>query len=403
MKLIRGRGIINSFGAFQTHYELTHLSHVSPASISWIGTTQAFLVDLVGVVTGPMFDRGYLYSLLIPGCFINVLGTMLLSFSDTYLKVFLAQGLCIGVGSGLIYLLSIAVIVPAFSNKRPLAIGLATSAASVGKWLLIALPHDHDLHIISGGVIYPIIFRELQPQLGFGWATRIIGIIQMGTYCASLLLLRSARHDKTGHEKPRAIFDTRALKEMPFVTYVLALLVTYAGYFVPAFYIPTFATVKLHASHDLSFYMLAINNAASLLGRLLPQIIPTRLGQIGAFVLSAGLCGAIGLAWIMIKEMGSFMVFVIVNGFFSGAIITLTTVIIPALSPNGSLEAIGTRMGMAYGGIGVGSLIGSPIAGSLSRPTKGDFLGAQIWSGVTLVAGAIILILPWRATSRMKE
>ena len=100
--------------------------------ISWIGTTQAFLVDLVGIITGPMFDRGYLYSLLVPGCTLSVLGTMLLSLSDTYVKVFLAQGLCIGIGSGLIYLLSIAVIVPAFSKNRPLAIGVATSAASIG-------------------------------------------------------------------------------------------------------------------------------------------------------------------------------------------------------------------------------------------------------------------------------
>ena len=248
-----------------------------------------------------------------------------------------------------------------------------------------------------------MMFRELEPRLGFGWATRMIGLVQMGTYCAALLLLQSARHDETGHKRPQALFDTRALKEVPFVTYVLALLVTYAGYFVPAFYIPTFAAVKLHASHDLSFYMLAINNASSLLGRLVPQLIPTRLGQIGAFILSAGMCGAVGLAWIMINEMGSFYVFVIVNGFFSGAIITLTTVIIPALSPNGSLEAIGTRMGMAYAGIGVGSLIGSPIAGFLSHPTKGDFTGGQIWSGVTMITGSIILLLPWRASRQMKE
>lgn len=51
------RGIVNMFGAFQTFYESDLLSHESPSNISWIGSIQAFLLLLIGVITGPLFGR----------------------------------------------------------------------------------------------------------------------------------------------------------------------------------------------------------------------------------------------------------------------------------------------------------------------------------------------------------
>jgi hypothetical protein len=34
---------------------------------------------------------------------------------------------------------------------------------------------------LIGGVIYPAIFHELQPRIGFGWATRVIAFIMLAT------------------------------------------------------------------------------------------------------------------------------------------------------------------------------------------------------------------------------
>ncbi|KAL2049322.1 hypothetical protein ABVK25_010419 [Lepraria finkii] len=58
-------GIVNSFGVYQTYYENDLLSATSTSSqISWIGSIQAFLLVVIGVVTGPIFDQGYLQPLL---------------------------------------------------------------------------------------------------------------------------------------------------------------------------------------------------------------------------------------------------------------------------------------------------------------------------------------------------
>lgn len=124
---------MNTFGAYQAYYEADLLRHKSSSSISWIGTTEGFLLGTIGVVTGPLFDRGHFYTLLLLGSFLIVFGMMMLSLASEYWQVFLAQGVCVGVGSGLLYVPSLGVLSTAFSTKRAVAIGIATSASSLGE------------------------------------------------------------------------------------------------------------------------------------------------------------------------------------------------------------------------------------------------------------------------------
>ena len=96
-----------------------------------------------------------------------------------------------------------------------------------------------------------------------------------------------------------------------------------------------------------------------------------------------------------VKELPGFVVFCVVSGALSGVIITLMTIMVPVLSPETLEGKVGTRLGMAYGACGLGILIGSPIAGAVSRTEAGDFRGAQAWGGTTLLLGSFLLIYPW--------
>src|SRR4051794_9486812 len=60
-----GWGSVNAFGVFQTYYEKRGLS--DPSAISWIGSIQAFLLLFCGVISGPLFDKGYMKSLIATG------------------------------------------------------------------------------------------------------------------------------------------------------------------------------------------------------------------------------------------------------------------------------------------------------------------------------------------------
>lgn len=127
------RGIVNTFGVYQSFYETGFLSDKSSSTISWIGTIQAFLLVLVGAVTGPLFDMGYLQTLLWVGSTLIVFGLMMLSLSTEYYQIFLTQGVIVGIGCGMSYAPGLALVNVRFPPKqRPLALGIATSGAAIG-------------------------------------------------------------------------------------------------------------------------------------------------------------------------------------------------------------------------------------------------------------------------------
>ncbi|RAH43190.1 MFS general substrate transporter, partial [Aspergillus brunneoviolaceus CBS 621.78] len=154
-------GLINSYGVFETFYEETLLQGTPSSTISWIGSLQSFLIMFLGVLTGPVYDAGFVIPLLYIGSFLVVFGHMMLSLCHSFWQVLLAQSFCLGIGAGLIFVPSIAIPSTYFTTKLPLVIGIAASGSSIG------------------GVIYPILIRELLGRLGFGWTIRVAGFVAL--------------------------------------------------------------------------------------------------------------------------------------------------------------------------------------------------------------------------------
>ena len=139
-------GPATGIGAFQDYYQRHLLADYSPSAISWIGTVNATFLISTGVLTGPLFDRGYVRPLMLLGATMVVFGQMMLSLSTRYYQVMLSQGFCIGIGAGLIYVPAIAMVNTSFTTKRAIAMGLVTSGASLGTYFL-----DGSLNVFSAG------------------------------------------------------------------------------------------------------------------------------------------------------------------------------------------------------------------------------------------------------------
>lgn len=90
---------------------------------------------LVGALTGPIYDAGYFRALLSVGSFAVVFGFMMLSLATTYWQVILAQGICVGLGAGCLFVPSVAILSTYFSTKIATAMGLAAAGSSLGKHL----------------------------------------------------------------------------------------------------------------------------------------------------------------------------------------------------------------------------------------------------------------------------
>lgn len=253
-------GVLNTFGIFQTYYETGALFHQSSSNISWIGAIQAYSVLISGLIAGPIYDRGYLRVLVAVGSFMIVFGFMMLSICKEYWQALLAQGFCIGIGGGLLFVPSMAVLPSYFTSRMGLATGLAVAGSSFG------------------GIIYPIVFYRLLNQVQFPWAVRTVGFLSLATLLVPVFFMRA----RVKPARPRAIFDWTAFTDIPIVLFTIFTLVGYVGLYVVLFYISYFALASGSASQEMSFYLIPILNAASMLGRTIPNALSDKLGPLNS-------------------------------------------------------------------------------------------------------------------------
>lgn len=59
---------------------------------------------------------------------------LMTSFATEYWQILLAQGICVGIGSGLLGLTSVSVIPLYFAKKRMIATGIAATGSSLGEF-----------------------------------------------------------------------------------------------------------------------------------------------------------------------------------------------------------------------------------------------------------------------------
>ncbi|KAJ5265706.1 hypothetical protein N7524_006724 [Penicillium chrysogenum] len=354
-------GIVNTFGVYQSYYEETLLPGYSASSISWIGTIQGFLLFIVGVVVGPVFDKGYLKTLIAIGSFLVVFGLMMTSLATKYYQIFLAHGVAVGTGCAFLFLPSVAIVATYFTSRRAVA---------------------------TGSVIFPIVFHKLIGPLGFGWTTRVIAFIALGGLLFSLAVMKMRLPPP---KQTRKLIDTSAFKESPFIVLSLALFFAFIGLYFPFFYLPTFFTTYLHSNENIAFYSVAILNAASVFGRITPGLLADRIGSLNTIVPISLIATVLAFAWIGIRNEAGTIVFAIIYGYASGAIVSLPPTIVAKITPNMSI--VGTRMGMCFTFAGLGLLIGNPIAGALLDLEHAVFWKAQLFSAMTVVTGAALFIV----------
>ena len=190
-------GLVNSFGVFQAFYEAHHLSHHSTSEIAWIGTLQGALLLIVGSVSGPLFDKGYFQAILVIAGTLLVFGFMMLSLCTTYYQIMLSQGVLMGLCSGLLYIPSVALIPVYFKKRRGLALGLAVGGGSVG------------------GIVYPLVFRNLLDSVGFAWAVRTMGFTALILLATATLIVHPL-----GPRTRRQLIDLAAFTEKPYLALV---------------------------------------------------------------------------------------------------------------------------------------------------------------------------------------
>ena len=139
-------GYASSFGVFQNYYESTLPQ--TPSDISWIGGFQVFCLLFISTLSGRATDAGLARPVVALGGLLLIIGTFMTSLATDYWQIFLAQGLCIGIGQGLMWLPTVTLISTYFVRYRVFAVTAAATGTS------------------TGGMIFPAMIQYLTPKIG---------------------------------------------------------------------------------------------------------------------------------------------------------------------------------------------------------------------------------------------
>ncbi|KAK7742715.1 hypothetical protein SLS63_000280 [Diaporthe eres] len=318
-------GYLNSFGSFQTYYEQT-MPDTPPSTISWIGSLQIWLTMVGGVFTGRLLDAGFFVPTFFVGAVLQVLGMFLMSVSKTYWQLMLTQGVLTGLGGGIFFTPSLALVTTYFDKKRGLAMGLVTTGNS------------------AGGIIYPLVVRQLIPKLGFAWTSRVLGFINLASLGVCLAFMRP----RLPPRKSGPIIDWAAFREPVFDTFVAGWwLIMWANYYT-FYYIASFAVEDLGMTYSAASVLIMVVNGAGLPFRVIVPLFSDRLGPLNVLLPVTLTWVIVAFCWLAVRDISGYYAFTAVYGATSGAFQCLLPTTIASITDR--LDKVGTRMASGSSG-----------------------------------------------------
>ncbi|GJJ10038.1 hypothetical protein Clacol_004264 [Clathrus columnatus] len=202
-------GHISSFGVYQDLY--VRAGTASSSDISWIGSVQLFFFVVMGLPAGRLVDKGHFKKIVILGAIIYILRRSVyklltnsfymlsLAHIDRYYQLFLAQGIGMGIGSGLLYIPSMTVQGQHWQKRRAMAMGIIITGSSVG------------------GIAYPILLNNLFQQSGFGFAVRAAAILTTGLLVLAIVLMSDRIIPRSNAEETEPANVREILTDVPFI------------------------------------------------------------------------------------------------------------------------------------------------------------------------------------------
>ena len=363
-------GYINSFGVFQTYY--TDQLHADQSTISWVGSVNLWMIFFASVFSGRALDAGLFIPVFFIGSVIQVVGIFTNSLCKSIWQLVLAQGLCTGLGSGIIFCPTMGLVTTYFTRKRALAVAMVSTGNS------------------AGGAIYPVIVRELLPRIGFAWTVRVLGFVNMACLALALAFLRP----RLPPRKSGPVVEWAAFREVPYSCMVLGMSFVFGGLFFTYYYLGSYGRDIIGMSYTESTNLVIIFNGIGIPMRLIMGFLVDKYtGPLNGMVPLLFINGIFAFAWIGVTTRTGLYVFAAFYGLSAGAFQCLFPTTLTSL--NKDLSKNGVRLGMAFTVFSFAGLTGPPIGGALLQTNgggKGGYLSAQIGLGCATMLGSCLMV-----------
>ncbi|EFR00598.1 hypothetical protein MGYG_03603 [Nannizzia gypsea CBS 118893] len=359
-------GFINSFGLFQTYY--ADFLGRSPSDIAWIGSIQVFIVFFIGTFAGRLTDAGYFHLVFLIGTMLSILGIFMASLSTQYWQLFLAQGICCGLGNGCLFCPALSVTSTYFSKRKMLAVGICACGSA------------------TGGLIFTAIFQQLIPKLGYGWTMRVFGFVTT----ACLTICNILARPRVPPRKTGPLLELAAFTEMSYTLFAIGIFLTFWGVYFAFYYLSSFGVAIINIPQTESFNLFLILNGVGIIGRTAPAYVADHYtGPMNILILVTIASIICAYAMIGVTSREGLYAWAVVYGILGNALQAMFPATLSSLTTD--LQKAGIRMGMIFTIVSFAVLTGPPIAGLLITKDNGRYVYAQAFAASSMLVGLLLL------------
>ncbi|TCD67656.1 hypothetical protein EIP91_012166 [Steccherinum ochraceum] len=301
-----------SYGVFQSYYS-THapFQNQSKIAIAAVGPIALAIEYGEGILLS--FIYGKYPELLKPsmwfGLALAVTSLLVSSFVDRVELLILLQGVCLGIGSGMMYWPTMFLISEWFSRRRGLASGIVFAGSGVG------------------GFLFPLIVNGLLDAVDFRWTLRIFAAIMAVLGCLGVLGTRRRipiSKYRPGQQRPKFIPRNMQFFKSPiFWLFSLCNLLQALSFFPVSLFIADFT--KSFSSPLSATIVLSLFNVSGVISQIIIGYLTDKMPYTYIMVVTmfASALSAF-LIWGFADTLGTMFAFAIIFGAVGGGFASVT-------------------------------------------------------------------------------
>ncbi|XP_033728894.1 monocarboxylate transporter 12-like [Pecten maximus] len=336
--------------------------------------------DVVAPVSGVLMEKYGPRKVAICGGLISSTGLFLSTFSPNLDVMILLYGFVGGFGMALLYSTSLVIVGIYFEKRRALATGIAVSGSGIGA----------------------LVFAPLSEILleTYGWRGTIwlmSAVVLNTVVCGSLYRpigkqeSMAAKSETTKNNCILDVFDLSLLTYPVFILQTFARFLYLIGYNIPFSYLPAQGESIELSSHE-SALLISIIGISGTISRILIGYISDKR-CVNTLVLNSTMLMIGGLATCFVPYYTTFEVLSLYSATYGAVAASFASLLTINLVKLIGLQNLNRALGLQLLCMGIGSFIGSPIAGVLSE-TSNNYNNAFYFGGVFIgLAGLVSLPL----------
>ncbi|KAI8992621.1 major facilitator superfamily domain-containing protein [Pilobolus umbonatus] len=243
--------------------------------------------------------------LMIIALIIHTLGLQLSAISTTIWHLYLTQGVLYGLGAAVSYTVSMIITSQWFDKRKGLALGLASAGSGFG------------------GLVFPYVMTTVNNRLGHQWTYHVLGFICFILNMFNLIVMREKVPTTKVKKSLSSIIKLEVLKDTNFVLFILASNVLLTAYYIPFFYLPSYASY-LGLDDTQGSSLVSIVSIHGIVGRIMAGFIGDQIGIVNTHIIFVILSGLSCLfIWTFAYSYAYISVFAAIYGFTCGSFFAL--------------------------------------------------------------------------------